>query len=180
MKTFFKVLWIISGITLILLGIYCIFRPTATLISISFIIGLVILFNGILALSHYFFIRSLQGTSWLLFDGILGILFGILLLSTNLYAYLALIIPLLFSTWIVIIGIFKICNSIDIKNAGYNKNWYVLTIIGILCTLLGIAMWIKPILSAFTISIIVGICLIFAGISTISAFYLTNKIDKLS
>ncbi len=179
MKTFFKVLWVISGIALILLGSYYIFSPAATLISISFIIGFVVLFNGIFALSHYFFIRPFTGSGWLLFDGIVGTLFGVLLLFTNLYTYLALIIPILFSIWIVVIGIFKICNSIHLKKSGY-KNWYILTIIGALCALIGIAMWVEPILSAFTISIIVGICLIFAGISTISAFYLTNKVDKLS
>lgn len=178
MKTFVKVLWVLSGIILTLSGVYCLFKPAVTLLSLSFMIGFVILFNGITAFSHYFIERDFPGSGWLLFDGILGTVFGILLLFTNMSSYLAIFLPIFFSIWIVIFGIFKICNSIDVKKLG-EKNWYMMTIIGILCVILGIAMWIKPIISAFAISLIIGIYLIIAGVSTLTAFYFVNKINKL-
>ena len=46
-KTFSRVLWIISGVLLILCGILCLSRPVVALAAISLFLGLSMLFSGI-------------------------------------------------------------------------------------------------------------------------------------
>lgn len=59
-KTFSRVLWVISGVLLILCGILCLSRPVVALAAISLFLGLSMLFSGIVDI--VIFARG--GTGW--------------------------------------------------------------------------------------------------------------------
>ena len=46
-KTLSRVLWIIAGVLLIVAGVYCFVSPDAALSGLSLILGLAMLFSGI-------------------------------------------------------------------------------------------------------------------------------------
>ena len=46
-KTLSRVLWIIAGVLLIVAGVYCFVSPEAALSGLSLILGLAMLFSGI-------------------------------------------------------------------------------------------------------------------------------------
>ena len=68
-KTLSRVLWIIAGVLLIVAGVYCFVSPDAALSGLSLILGLAMLFSGIVdivifASSRRFMLGSGWFTGW--------------------------------------------------------------------------------------------------------------------
>lgn len=178
MKKILRVLWLISGILLILAGVYCLFNPGAALVSIAYLVGISVLFDGISSLILFFAAhRELSGPGWILFDGIISTVMGILLLFTNLFAFVATALPWIFAVWVILKGIVAFLHSFDLKKLG-GPFWYILTIIGVLCAIFGVVSMIRPIVGAIALSIIIGIYLIGTGISTIAGWSISGKAER--
>src|SRR5262249_39308478 len=60
-------------------GFYVIANPTIGLETLTFVVAVVLIAEGILQLVGYFQIRALSGSGWILFDGIVTLLLGILI-----------------------------------------------------------------------------------------------------
>ena len=177
MKTFLRVLWLISGILLIACGIYVLFHPTQTLLSIAALLGSVMLFSGIFSVAAYCTQKSeLFGANWILFDGILDIVLGVLLLIYPVSAFVASVFLMLMSLWIIFKGVTVILNASAARK--FDSGWYLLLIVGIVLTLFGILSLFKPIVAAVTISIILGVFLISDGIEITARWWMVRKFRK--
>ena len=70
-KTLSRVLWIIAGVLLIVAGVYCFVSPDAALSGLSLILGLAMLFSGIVDIVIFASSRRFMlGSGWFLPDGI--------------------------------------------------------------------------------------------------------------
>ncbi len=138
-----KVINIILGVLLSILGIWCMFTPFTTFLAFfelaGWFIGLGLTIMGISGIVSYFS-KHKEGnvTGWDLTAGILTLIFGILVLS-NSFIQLSLDIFMFWFCiiWLIAIGILKIANSISLKQIGSSVWGFVLTV-GILAVLLGI------------------------------------------
>lgn len=170
---FSKFLWLISGIILIFAGIAAIFNPTATIVSIAFILGLAMLISGvfeivIFAVTH----DEIFGAGWVLTDGILTVLLSLLLLCNQYVTAIA--IPFIFAIWVMFTGTSRTITSFDLKKANVS-GWGWMTLLGILGIVLGFASFFFPELAGGIISIMVGIFLIVQGAISIATWWFATR-----
>ncbi|MEG0025808.1 MAG: DUF308 domain-containing protein [Bacilli bacterium] len=177
MDKFLKWLGIFLGTTIIIIGGYAFLHPRMTILSITFYIAIALLIMGIFNIINYWQKRKEQLVSnWILVDGILGIILAIVLFSDKIIGTTA--IPIFFGIFILLFGIQKIGLALDVKKlkAPY---WKILMIIGIIAIVFSIITFIKPLIAAFAISVILGIILIFYGFMIIIASIYIDKIYKI-
>jgi uncharacterized membrane protein HdeD (DUF308 family) len=60
-------------------GIYMLMNPLLGVVSLTFVLAIFLLFEGILELILYFRIREVANAGWVLFDGIITLILGILI-----------------------------------------------------------------------------------------------------
>jgi len=60
-------------------GIYMLMNPLLGVVSLTLLLAVFLLFEGILELALYFRIRQVRHTGWVLFDGIVTLILGILI-----------------------------------------------------------------------------------------------------
>ena len=83
---FTRILWLISGILMIVAGIFCFIYPIGTLWYLAFIMGVVMLLSGILDIVMYARMGHLfPGSGWVLADGILTIYLGSFRVGKSVY-----------------------------------------------------------------------------------------------
>jgi uncharacterized membrane protein HdeD (DUF308 family) len=83
MRTTGGVLWeLLVGILYLCVGGYLLFRPVAGLASLTLALAIYLLAEGILELILGFRLRPMPGSGWLLFDGIITLILGIMIWRT--------------------------------------------------------------------------------------------------
>jgi uncharacterized membrane protein HdeD (DUF308 family) len=74
------VLWeLLMGILYISVGAYLLFHPVAGLASLTLALAIYLLAEGILELILSFVLRPAPGSGWLLFDGIITLILGVMI-----------------------------------------------------------------------------------------------------
>jgi uncharacterized membrane protein HdeD (DUF308 family) len=77
------VLWeLLLGILYIYVGVYLLFRPVAGLASLTLALAIYLLAEGVLELILSFRLRPMPGSGWLLFDGIITLILGVMIWRT--------------------------------------------------------------------------------------------------
>jgi uncharacterized membrane protein HdeD (DUF308 family) len=61
-------------------GFYLISNPGIALQSLTFVVGVVLIVEGVVQGVSYFQVRSVPGSGWILFDGVVTLVLGILIL----------------------------------------------------------------------------------------------------
>ena len=160
--TFARILWFIAGLLLIFTGVYFIFYPDATLLSLSVLIGVSMLIYGVFDLIIYARMhRLLAAPAWMLVDGLLDILVGLLFICND---WLALsVLPFLFSMWVMVSGISKTVQSLDLRMLGI-RGWGWLLALGVILIVLGFLSLFKPMAIVAVISVVIALSLIAEGV----------------
>jgi len=177
MKKFWvKFFWVLTSILLIVSGVICIMNPDVTIVSIAVLLGISLLVSGISDLLTYVDIHKyVKESGWILVEGIITILFGLLCLFHQVIT--AITIPVIFTIWILFAGVSRLVSAIDFKDYGFS-HWWIVLIWGILLVLLGISSLFEPVIAAFAISVILGTILIFQGITSLMKGYFVSQIMK--
>jgi uncharacterized membrane protein HdeD (DUF308 family) len=76
------IIWELLGILYILLGAYLLLRPVAGLASLTLALAIYLFAEGVLELILSFRLRPMPGSGWLLFDGIITLILGIMIWRT--------------------------------------------------------------------------------------------------
>ena len=82
--------------------------------------------------------------------------------------------PYIFALWVMFSGILKLVHSFEVKRLEVS-GWLGMLLLGMVGVLLGFAALFNPIAAMITISILIGIFLIFQGISAILLWLMTLK-----
>ncbi len=161
------------GALLVILGLWVIFNPAATFVSISIILGIIIFTEGIADILTYINFENKNILEIL--SGIVNIIFGLLIFSSYWAAALSANLAIIFSLWIVIKGIFLMPKSAYLKKNG-DGNWGFILFGGILCLIIGIIMLSSRTFPVATVSWILSISLIISGLVTIFSNRTTKNI----
>ena len=160
----FRALWVIIGILLVIFGMVVLFHPSATLMSLTVLLGISMLITGISDIAAYFWMAGLPGAGWVLADGVLTVLLALMVFWNETVA--ALTIPAIFAIWLLFSGVSTAILAMDLKAGGIGR-WNRLFWIGFIMAGLGLVMLFRPMAAAVTISILVGIALIAEGLLAI-------------
>lgn len=164
-----RILTIVSGILMALTGVFCFMNPGQTFLSLAFVIGLVMVINGLIHALAYFIGRGLHNkgdnNGWILTDALITLLLGILILCNQLVADAA--ITMVFAVWMFVSGILRIEAATHINKEKKRSNFRTTMITGVVTLLVGIFGFINPLVIWMTTAVLLGMFLLMQGINII-------------
>ena len=176
MKKSTKIWLAIIGILLIVLGVVCICKPAATLFTAAWLIGVLTLLTGISKLVFTCKTQAyLPNSGTRMLSGVLLVILGIIFLGHKLF--LAFSLPVIFAMWVLIEGIMIAVQSFDYKKAGFAAWWSIL-LLGIAGAVLGICCLKNPDVSVKTLTLMIGIGIIFLGVAHLVALRGVKQVEK--
>lgn len=161
--------WIecISGLCMLLLGIFTIFRPQGMFTWFVTIYGALAVITGICDIVFYIKTEKYTGFGPIisLISGILSVMVGAVLMA---YPGIGkVILSVLFPLWFIAHCISHLMSLNRIRFIAGKICYYIVLVINILGLILGIMMLIQPAVALVTASTLVGIYLIAAGVEAI-------------
>ena len=154
---------IIWGILMFICGLIAIALPLISSIGIVILLAWVILFAGLSHLVFAFHSRGVGSVLWQILLAVLYVVAGIYLLVHPLLGVVSL--TLVLAVFLVLEGIVEIALYFGLRGVGHS-GWVLLD--GIITLILGILIWRQwPSSSVWVIGTLIGISLIFSGISRI-------------
>jgi len=169
---------IISSIILIALGILLIVQSEATIVTISYIIGGILIALGVIA--GIKFIKNIKERTKNDLDivyGIVCIILGVLVIKNP--EAIASIIPFVLGLIIIINSATKLQYSFELYKEK-NKLWLSTLILSIIMVVCGIVLIFNPFKGAILITRIVGVfILIYAVLDLISTFVISQTFKKI-
>ena len=164
-KTTSRVLWVLVGVLLVITGIACFAHPAATLGSLAILLGIAMLFSGVVDLVIFATARdAMYGSGWFLLDGVLTILLSIFILGNAAFTMVSL--PFIVGMWLVFSGTSRMVNSFDLRRMGV-KGWGWFTGAGVVLMIAGFISFLYPVAGALILTWLVGFLLILQGVASI-------------
>ena len=160
-----RVLNIVSGVLLILIGIYCLCNQGIAAETAGLMVGIFMLASGIIEIVVFAATsRLLIGSGWLLLDGVLTVILSLFLLFNEWFTMLSL--PFLFALWLLFSGSSRFVSAFDLKALGV-RNWGWVLAVGIILMIAGFICMMDPWVSITAVGMTVGLVLVLEGISSI-------------
>ena len=164
-----RTLTIISGILMLLTGVFCFINPGQTFLALAFVVGLVMVLNGIIHTCAYLLGRGLHNkgdnNGWILTDALITLLLGIMVLCNQLVADTS--IPMVFGMWVLVSGILRVEAATHINTEKKRMNFRVTLVTGILTVILGLFGFINPLIMWISTTILLGMFMTMQGINII-------------
>jgi uncharacterized membrane protein HdeD (DUF308 family) len=168
---------LIIGIILIAAGIYVLFVPIETYLTLSVLFSISFIIIGLLDI--FFSIRNhkiLQGWGWYLVSGLLTLSAGIIL---SIYPGISIsLLPFVAGFTMLFLSISLLGFAVEMKNLGI-LNWGNAAIISVLGIIISFLLIVSPLISAISLVIITGSSFIITGISSIILSFNLRKVKKL-
>ena len=149
--------YLIAGIVFIVMGFLALFNTAASIEAIAYLFGIMAIISGVLMLVA-------RAGAWGIVGGVLAIIAGIFILFNIFWTITAL--PYIFAVWFIASSVYSLITISSTRR--YGTGYMVFSIIiNILGILLGVALLFNPFAAYFTISWILGIYFMLAGIECI-------------
>lgn len=155
---------IVIGVLLIILGIAAIFLPFIAGIAVNLVLGWVLLFAGV---AHLVYAWSARGAGAVIWQVILGIVYILVALYLLIHPTRGLLtLTLVLAVYFIIEGILEIITFFRLRRFG-PAIWFLID--GIVTLVLGAFIWAHwPFSSVWAIGTIIGVSLLFSGITRLS------------
>lgn len=157
----------LSGLCMLLLGIFTIFKPQSMFTWITVIYGLLAVITGICDIIFYIKAERYTGFGPILslISGILSVMAGTVLIAhPGVGEWLLLV---LFPLWFIAHCVSRMTILNVIKFTAGNIYFYISLVINVLGLILGVMMLFRPVYTFVTVGVLVGVYLIAAGIESI-------------
>ena len=173
-----RIITIILGVVMIVTGVYCLFTPAMTYLSIGYIVGFNMVLDavgGIVTWSD----RKNRGTAdvWTLIGAISSLIFGVILLgSAAMQLIVDMMIVYIAAAWLIVIGVIRIIRAAKLRKMHkefetriLGKRWWVIMLMGIALVACGVFSFANPSGLMIAIGINFGVNIIAAGACLIAA-----------
>ena len=165
---------VIFGAILVICGVYCLVTPVETFEVLGWLIGFVMLVEGVSSVLTWNGRRKLGfADGWTLVGAIASIVLGAFVVG-SLALQLAIdeFLAYLVAAWLVIGGVARIAAAIGLQRFNLSEitgvNWIVILLLGILIVIMGIVCFLHPTIAMAGVGIILGVSIIITGISIIA------------
>lgn len=166
---------VISAILCILLGIVLVIWPDLSMQIVCTAIGAVLLIGGGVRLAVYFSVKD--GSVYAQMNLIMGIILAVVGVWILLQPEKVLaIIPIIVGIVIVLHGINNLQQALTLYKEKYDK-WWVALILGLLTVGFGILLICRPFEALETVVMMIGIFLIYDGVSDI---WIVSRIYRMA
>lgn len=176
MENFFKKIkanYMVSAALLTLFGLVLLIWPKTSTTVLCIALGCVLVVCGVTRLAV--FLVSRDGSLY----SSMNLLSGIVLLVVGIWIVVKpegvlFVVPIVIGIVVIFHGVHDFGQAINLYKAGYDK-WWVALILGIITTGLGILLVVNPFEAIETIVRVVGICLMYDGISDM---WIVSRVSK--
>jgi uncharacterized membrane protein HdeD (DUF308 family) len=167
------VLFLIEGIVLVVLGFAAITLPVIATLAVALFLGWLFLISGIVGLVTTFMMRTAPGFWWSLLSAVLALAAGLILLAWPVSGAVSLTLVLI--VFFVIEGVASIMLALEHRES---RGWGWLLASGIVDLILaGLILVGLPGTAAWALGLLVGINMIFGGVSLIAMALQARSID---
>ena len=166
----------ILGAVMICMGVYCLFTPAMTYLSLGYLVGFNMALDAVGNIVTWFDRKS-KGTAdgWTLAGAIASLAFGVAMLgSAVMQLAVDMMIVYIAAAWLVIIGAIRIVHASKLRkiHKEFNthilgKRWWVIMLTGVLLVLCGALSFANPTGLMVAIGINFGLNIITVGASLI-------------
>lgn len=170
---------VVSSLLCVLLGMVLVIWPGMSIQIVCAAIGVVLILTGIMKIIEYFTVKD--GSLYEQTNLIMGIIFTVVgvWIAVKPDKVLA-IIPIIVGIVIVLHGVRNLQQAVNLCKDQYDK-WWIALILGLLTAGFGVLLICKPFAALDTVVMLIGIFLIYDGLSNIwiiSRVYKSAKILK--
>lgn len=177
MKLLKQLKWdtLLMGALYILLGIVALVIPETMERLLGFLIGVGLIIAGAVSMISYLLRDAHQNYYHNDFlHGLVGILLGIVVLYK--VDFIISLVPLLLGALVLVSGLSKLQDVIDLKRLEYG-NWIFMLVLALINVVLGLLLIFHPMAIANLLFRLLGVGLIFSGITDcVTAIYFAGKI----
>ena len=153
--------FLLRGIVAVVFGLIAIFMPVAAFLSLVFVFGAFALVDGIFTIVSAFTSNAKsENWWWLIFEGLFGILIGVLTIVQP--AAMSEAWLLLIAAWAIVTGILEIITAIRLRKEITGEFWLILG--GLISVAFGVFVAAAPIAGAFAVGTIIGIYALVFGV----------------
>ena len=172
MVSHYRTMFLFRGLVAILFGVLALVWPGLTLAVLVYLFGFFALISGIAAVAAALRNREMHGWGALLFEGILGILAGVVALIWPGITALAFLY--LLAAWAIITGILQLIAPLAFP---MSVGRGVLTALsGVLSIVFGVLIAAQPASGLLTVVWLIGIYAIVAGIMSIALYFESRSV----
>jgi uncharacterized membrane protein HdeD (DUF308 family) len=179
-QTLINRLWwltLLRGIVTLALGLAALLWPGLTIAALFGLFGVFSILDGGIALVTGLVSRR-SAWGWTVFQGIAGIVIG--LLALRFPQTLAAVIVIFFAFWALVVGLFQVATAVGLRGAR-QRGWGWLLASGILTSLLGLYFLVNPDTGATFLVITIGWFALLAGaVLVYGAFQLRSAKPELA
>lgn len=166
---------LINGILAILFGLFAIFVPTETSLTVVKYFGAVLIIGGVFGLINAIQLmkKKYEYVSTLV-SSIISILLGLFIV---IYTHKSLeLFAIIMGIWALILGLVQLFIALKLPLAGNNKNVFIFN--SIITLLFGLILLFNPFGSMVALVILVGVMALIAGLILVYFSFVINKIEN--
>lgn len=165
---------LIVSILLLILSLFLIIKPAASLNFIITLLGCIAILDGIIHIISYISSSSeMKVYSFELVQGVLSALLGFVFVYNP--ELIVSFLPFIVGTWIIIEGIIKFQFSFNLRATG-TDNWLMILLLSIISIIFGFIIIFNPFGTALTITALIGIFLLISQLlNIIESIYVIIK-----
>jgi uncharacterized membrane protein HdeD (DUF308 family) len=171
---------LLRGIFAIVFGVIALISPFAALTALAIVFGIYAIIDGITAIVHAFRARPQKGWGWLLAEGIISLLAGILVLVLPAVAVAigGLVVLWTIVIWSFMIGVLRLSTATGAP--GSSKTWAIIAgVVSILfAIILTVLIFVTPGATLLGLAWAVGIYAIVFGLALVVASFQLRSIGK--
>ena len=160
-----RILTLAGGILMVAVGIFCFINPGQTFMTMAFVIGSVMVINGLIHGVGFMLSRGNFGigdnNGWILIDAVLTLLLGILILCNQLTVDIA--IPMIFGMWVLVSGLLRFEASTRINRQKKPVNFKSALLSGVVTIIIGLVGFINPMITYVPVVAVLGIFMVVQG-----------------
>ncbi|MFC7203055.1 HdeD family acid-resistance protein [Haloferax namakaokahaiae] len=156
--------WLLAaGAIIAVLGIIALFAPFVTGVSLTFVVGVLLIAGGILHFISAFRAQGWGGFAWQMLLGFVAVIAGLALILNPVLGLFTLTILVI--AYLFVSGIVEIIMGISLRG---ERNWFVSIASGAIGILLAALLWVGfPSTAAWAVGVLFGVNLLVSGISMV-------------
>lgn len=161
-----RLLTILTGILSIIVAVWCFANQGAVFASVAFIIGIMMILQGVCEICGYFYAQEKMGhASYIFAEGTADLILGILVLANQLDTEVT--VPVFFGMWMLYSGTARTATAASNMMRGV-KTWRYVGAVGILSIAAGIYCFFNAALAGAPSVLLISICFIIKGMDIIA------------